>query len=414
MKTSIAILAVFSLELLLACGLPHPIEEAEFSPPPNQTTGVPNDPDVVTIDPNLLGYIKVPSSIASNCSSDVTVALNNWLPTVPNNSTILFAKDGCYRVEGTLRVFDRRGLVFNGNGARIVQMTTPAASPKTTAHMWFVQGGSNITFRNFTLQGSNPTPNFDVNREWHGLFALTGVQTASITNVKATNAWGDFVILAPDTRNPAAHVTPTNISITYSTIDTIGRNGVSLTGCENVTIDQNTFTNIGYQVFDIEVEASNWYARSIAITKNTIGGKISLSVLVNAGIGHDITNVTFAGNVMTSTPVTCEAPVYVLDTPPVQSQFFIQNNQLRTLGASARIAGVSGMNFLDNVTTLVPGGGCLRQGTAVWIADSSGTIRGNDFVGFTNFAYVSGTVTGQACGNRVGSSAFNLPTACPL
>ena len=50
----------------------------------------------------------VPSSIPTDCSRDVTAALLAWIATVPDGSTLEFTANACYRVDGTLRIRNRR------------------------------------------------------------------------------------------------------------------------------------------------------------------------------------------------------------------------------------------------------------------------------------------------------------------
>jgi hypothetical protein len=58
-----------------------------------------------------------PASIPANCSRDVTAALNRWIASVPDDSTLEFPPKACYEIEGTLFVNNRHRLLFNGNGA---------------------------------------------------------------------------------------------------------------------------------------------------------------------------------------------------------------------------------------------------------------------------------------------------------
>src|SRR4051812_19594983 len=49
----------------------------------------------------------VPTRIASDCSEDVTSPLTDFLDGVPDGSTVLFSRAGCYRVDGTLELIGR-------------------------------------------------------------------------------------------------------------------------------------------------------------------------------------------------------------------------------------------------------------------------------------------------------------------
>jgi len=59
----------------------------------------------------------VPSTIASDCSADVTAKLASWIASVPDHATLLFGSNACYRIDGTLTLTDRAGLTLDGNGS---------------------------------------------------------------------------------------------------------------------------------------------------------------------------------------------------------------------------------------------------------------------------------------------------------
>src|ERR1700730_15470159 len=61
----------------------------------------------------------VPASIPSDCSRDVTPNLLAWIGSVPDGSVLQFARNGCYRIDGTLRIEGRDNLTFGGNGAKV-------------------------------------------------------------------------------------------------------------------------------------------------------------------------------------------------------------------------------------------------------------------------------------------------------
>src|ERR1700722_19045870 len=58
--------------------------------------------------------VLVPGTIDYTGKTDVTNALQNFLDHLPDNRTVLFHKNGRYRVDGTLYVTDRNGLTFDG------------------------------------------------------------------------------------------------------------------------------------------------------------------------------------------------------------------------------------------------------------------------------------------------------------
>src|SRR6267143_718996 len=66
----------------------------------------------------------VPSTVASNCSVDVTMALSTFIASVPDGTasapnTVLFGSGGCYRVDYPFVVAYRNNLTIDGNDATI-------------------------------------------------------------------------------------------------------------------------------------------------------------------------------------------------------------------------------------------------------------------------------------------------------
>jgi hypothetical protein len=358
----------------------------------------------------------VPATIAADCTVDVTKALNSWMRSVPDGSTLSFRAGGCYRVDGSLLVQDRNRLTLDGNGATFKAVTMPPVSPKITRRMWAVVGGSDITMRNMTVRGTNPTAKFDVRREWFPLIHLSGTQKALIESVRGSNAWGDFVSIAPDNRpgsrsNSTVGVLAKDVTVRGSSASVIGRHGITCIGCEDVLIDRNTFDDIAYQVVDIEVEADTWHARNFSFTNNTIG-KHRLSVLANAGIGRDVTNITVSGNTMTTAPVTCAPAIQVDDTVAAKSNWTITDNRFKTLGSAFWFRGVDDVTVERNVVKLMAGG-CRNQDTAIMASSSRGnTLRNNDFTGARKLVQGGASVTGTACGNRLSGTAFDSPQPC--
>jgi hypothetical protein len=282
--------------------------------------------------------------------------------------------------------------------------------------MWALVGGSGITMRNMTISGSNPTATFDVRREWLPLIHISGTSAVLIEGVHGSNAWGDFVSIAPDNRrekrsNSTQGVLADDVVVRDSSASVIGRHGITCIGCENVVIEGNTFDGIGYQVVDLEVEASTWHARNVTFAGNTIG-EHRLSVVASAGIGTDVTDITISGNTMTVPPVTCAPAIHVDDTVAVKSHWTVTGNEFSTLGSAFWFRGVDDLTVEHNVVQFLAGG-CTHQDTAI-IAENShrNTVRYNDFLGARRLVQSLATASGTACGNRLtGAGAGQKP--CP-
>lgn len=369
--------------------------------------------------PPAHAVVTPPTGLVADCSRNVTAGLNAWVASVSDGSTLLLARGACYRVDGTVRIRDRHNLTVRGNGAMVRALSTPPLLPKITRPMFEVRGGSGITIRNLTAWGTNPSPTFNVDREWFPLFEVTGVDGALIDRVTGRGAWGDFVFVGADVRKVTSSdgtggVHAQDVTVRDSSATTIGRHGVTCDACDRLTVTGNTFTDIGYHVMDIEVEASTWHARDIAFTGNTIGGRLALSVVASGdNLGGDIARVTVAGNTMLTDPATCAPPVDIYETPTTRSDIAVTGNTFRTLSNAVRIAGVTRPTVDDNTVT-VGNAGCTNPGAAVVVRDvTDASLRGNYFPGATRLAVTSGVVTGVFCGNRLAPNGPQLPTPCP-
>ena len=85
---------------------------------------------------------KVPTSIAADCSVNVTAALQAWLDSLPDGATALLAAGGCYRVDGTPQLIDRNGLTIDGNGSTLRAFTDgPPERPRRSAAEDGTDGG---------------------------------------------------------------------------------------------------------------------------------------------------------------------------------------------------------------------------------------------------------------------------------
>lgn len=348
---------------------------------------------------------------ATGGTSDMTATINAMIASAPDGSVVTLPRGQDLRVDGTIRLPDRRGLVLEGNGARLYSTLTTPLSTKPVIPMIEAHGGTDITIQNLTMQGTNPTADFEVRREWQPLIGVRGVQGMAIRGVTGIGSWGDFVHLAPDTR-PEQDVLASNVEITGCQTRRIGRNQVSLTGCTDIDVHDNRFGGTGYQVFDIEVQAPWWRASRISIRNNLIGGKVSLSVLVCATSGIEVSDVEFTNNEMTVVPSSCEPPILLVNKTAPKRAIRVTNNVLRTLSNAARLSGVENVALLDNQLTQYPGGGCRYGRAAVLASASNGiqiqgnTVRGSyDEMVRTPLDDVTGLVS---CGNHM-FSALGAP-----
>ena len=93
-----------------------------------------------------------PQSIDATGRADDTKALQAFLNRVPNGRVIQFRRGGRYRVDGTLFLRNRHDLTIDGDGATVFATTRGGRNRA----QWWIKDGSQIVFRNLSVQGANP------------------------------------------------------------------------------------------------------------------------------------------------------------------------------------------------------------------------------------------------------------------
>jgi hypothetical protein len=227
----------------------------------------------------------VPPSISSDCSVDTAAQISSWLATVPDGETARFS-GGCYRIEAVVEI-DQRRLTIDGGGATFRSYNAPEDQ-----RPFFRAAGSTLTFKNMTLYGSYAAAGTltDSLQHAHG-FDLRGT-AATISNVTIRNVAGDCAYFGLGYDN----TTRSSGAFTDSTCDGTGRNGVSVTAGDNVTVSGSRFSRIGYDGVDVEPNqaAGNWGATNVAVTGNSFA-TVALNALSVVETGPEA-KITLSGN----------------------------------------------------------------------------------------------------------------------
>lgn len=111
------------------------------------------------------GTVDIPATVPQCGAGDATAALNGFLSSVPDGSTVEFPTHGCYDQSSTIRVVDRHNLTIHGNGASFSKRSPSVPCESSTnpgAPQWRLQGGSNVTMDNMVINGvylPNTAPN---------------------------------------------------------------------------------------------------------------------------------------------------------------------------------------------------------------------------------------------------------------
>ncbi len=354
------------------------------------------------------GVYSPPSSIASDCSVDVTPALNSWLASVPNSSTIVFKVNACYRIDETLNLNNRSGLVLDGQGATFKAVTTG----DRTRSQWSTNGGSNLTFKNMIIRGANPHAGtsesaYVASLEAQHAFNIIATRGVTIQNNQAYDLYGDFVYFGGNSTGFSG-----NATVSDNFFDRNGRQGISITGGDHISVINNDIRNVRRTVFDLEPNTSSGGAFNIFIDHNTIGAH-RLNFLSSLGADGNIHDITISNNYLKGSAMN------MLVHPPHSRRknfFFINNTSDSAFGSGAGAAAsfysVDNLQFKNNTQPLQAG----RNMAWAKLTDTTGVVlTGNTFKDGTKLYFGTNNIITSNCGNRLtATGAFNIPTICTV
>lgn len=356
--------------------------------------------------------VSAPASIAADCSRDVTAELNRWIAAAPDNTTLSFAPNGCYRVDGTLLVVDRVGLVLEGNHATFRAVTNGSELVNTTKirmrSMWQFGRGSRLTVRNMVVIGANPAagrgdlayqPRFEAQ---HG-FLIQGPQTMLVEQITMSDVYGDFVFVGAATNG---------LTVRDSTFTRNGRQGWTINGT-NIIFERNSISETRRSTIDMEPSFPTWASKNVTIRNNDIGkGRLFFFASVGAPFAP-MDNINIVGNRLHSKVM----QIFVDAAPGVRGNYHIINNTsdgiVSGAGASMVFRDVSNIEVRGNTQRLQPShwlagvsvkgathvavsGNNFRGGKAA-VLDRGGNVditQSNNIVGSPPFTAASSSVPG--------------------
>jgi hypothetical protein len=314
----------------------------------------------------------VPSNVNSTGTADAAAALNSWIATVPNGSTIVFKAGGIYRLDSSILLAGRSNLTFEGNGSTLRANATGSASLSSPFRL--NPGNSGIVIRDFTIVGNNPnvTTLYTAGQEDQMGVLIYGSSNIEVAHNTISHTWGDGVYVGA---NNSTHAPSDGISIHDNTFAYIGRQGVALIASTNVLIEHNSFDRVGIHVLDIEPDLSWQVNHHITFRNNTVGSYswsdkyVGLFVAMNGAGGTAPYNVTVTGNTVAgnATPGYPGEHARGINADSSMSRaanivFTNNTTTLPVLGTVFVFQHVDGLTITGNVQP-------LASGSLAWISD---------------------------------------------
>ncbi|MGH9066019.1 MAG: right-handed parallel beta-helix repeat-containing protein [Acidimicrobiales bacterium] len=204
-----------------------------------------------TIAPSSGAAASVPASIPTDCSVDVTGALNDFFASLAPGATASFPQGACYLTQGILRVDDTSGVTIEGNGATFERTQAPYGG--WLPHLSLVQDRE-LTITGIQIKGTYPPGSGSAGEEGHYGLVLRQDHGVTLTDLSVTDVSGDFITLFPAPTSSSDQSLNTNVSVTNSTFDGAGYHGVTIESADGATFSGDTFSNVALDSVDLEYD----------------------------------------------------------------------------------------------------------------------------------------------------------------
>ena len=358
-----------------------------------------------------LSYSSLPCSSGPDQTAAVQAIINAAPDGTPANPTVVKLPAGaCYAVDQSVVLDKRNNLVIESSPsdpAVFVRQGVGTCASQDQCYIFLVHGGSNITFQNVDIVSDNTQHLYQAANQDSSGWWVWGTQGFTLTHDTVQNLWGDFVTVGPDTYRTWKW--STNVDITDNNFDGSGRQGISLTGAENVNISDNVVSNAALTTFDIEPDSGTGpvadgvptYGGAQYVTiDNNIVGPSGTTFVSDYGSCAQVSNITIADNTLQGAPFT----LWVKGCSTVhRTDWTVAGNTSNTDFASPRgaieLTYTDGVEISDNSFLFYQ----PEQVTAVKVWGSSDVVvSGNTF---------NGAVTGVAVDPPVWSGPASTQVA---
>ncbi|MGH8893533.1 MAG: right-handed parallel beta-helix repeat-containing protein [Actinomycetes bacterium] len=300
--------------------------------------------------------ISIPSNIPADCSADVSADLATFLNSVHDDSVVIFATGGCYRVERQMDLDRLVNVTLDGRGATLRRTEpTPLAMryPKANGFLRLLawQGGG---VRNLNIQGINARSDKDAlgsdygawnqSMEFDAGINVRGGAGLTFSGLRIDGTYGDGIQIQ------RWHGDPTNITVRDVVIGHNGRQGISISAANGVLIDRVTILGSRRGGIDIEPAGVTMVAQNIEIRNSTIASWL----LAFPSQGNGLANhVHIHDNTITRTGVPF---VKVYSTAGLRRTNWRVANNTVTYGLGSPQPAM----IFDNVTNVLVDGNVLR------------------------------------------------------
>jgi hypothetical protein len=341
----------------------------------------------------------VPSSIQPDCSRPVDGLINSWAASVPDYAILQFARRACYGQDAEIGIYNRQGLIFDGNDATFKDLTI--GTPNRCN--WRFELDKDVTIENMVLYGANPNAGYNgspthngTDYEWQHGISFGTVVGGTVNNVRIFREFGDFVEAQFAQTPPGSPDPSINVLVENSYFDGTGRMGLGLTDVDGFLMRNTYVGNVNMASIDVELDTDTQYGRNIWILNNTFGPmRFSLFSNGGAGYGPNEGNITISGNTEIGPLVSCDPPVYERPNTPgmYRSGYTITNNHFLAFGDAVDLTQANNVTVSGNKVKFTNGQCDTAAGVAL-VDSHTVSVTNNVFSGFGQTVKVDSKCTG--------------------
>lgn len=227
-----------------------------------------------------------PSTMASDCSTDVSGPMQHWLKSLSPGTTVQVPPGACYLVNEGIELTNPQGITISGGTWKDATVPVPGQDPSDMDPVFWFVGGSNVTMENLSIVGVNPG-GYDPAGAFAAGLRSDGVTGFTVSDVDVHDVYGDGIQMSPlraDGDVSGTILSPTE-DATISDVRVVGagRQGISLISVNGAVISSVHLADIGMDVFDLEADQSNEGALNVTIDGCTVGGGDGGYFFANAG-----------------------------------------------------------------------------------------------------------------------------------
>jgi hypothetical protein len=248
--------------------------------------------------------VSPPATLASDCSQDVSQAMQHWLNTLPPQTTVSVPATSCFRVSEGLQLNAAQGLTITGGTWSDPAVPKAGGNPNAMDPVFWLVGGSGITLENMVITGVN-AGGYTAAGAFAAGIRSDGVIGLTVSNVAISDVFGDGLELTPlraqgdmggTIINPTEHASISNLEVTGA-----GRQGVTLASVSGATLTSIALRHIGMDAFDVEADQWDEGAQNVTIDGCTVGDQLGGLFFANGGAsagGAWTSNITVKGCTM--------------------------------------------------------------------------------------------------------------------